>query len=68
MKDIGVEINLTKSVVSPCREMFEFAKVTGYNGKDVSALSWKAFLSQNTFLGRIQIAYSLLGRPMGITQ
>jgi len=38
MSKLGVSINLSKSVISskPC---FEFAKVTGYYGKDVSALS-----------------------------
>jgi hypothetical protein len=39
MESVGVAINLTKSVISPEKEMFEFAKVTGYNGKDVSAMS-----------------------------
>jgi hypothetical protein len=39
MKELGVGINLAKSVISPNRAVFEFAKVTGYKGKDVSAIS-----------------------------
>lgn len=66
MKKLGVAINLAKSVIAPKKAVFEFAKVTGHNNKDVSALSWKAFISQNTFMGRANIAFSLLGRPMGI--
>jgi ribosomal protein S13 len=40
MKKLGVGINLSKSVVSST-ECFEFAKVTGLNGHNVSAISWK---------------------------
>jgi len=47
MDKLGVSINLTKSVVSTTPS-FEFAKVTGLNGRDVSALSFKMFCSQNT--------------------
>jgi len=65
MSRLGVEINLSKSVVS-ANETFEFAKVTGHKGKDVSALPWKAFMSQDSVLGRANIAYSLLTRPLGI--
>lgn len=39
MEKLGVAINLSKSVIAPNRAVFEFAKVTGHNGKDVSALS-----------------------------
>lgn len=38
MEKIGVPINLSKSVVAQ-NKSFEFAKVTGHNGKDVSSLS-----------------------------
>lgn len=58
MKTIGVPINLSKSVVSST-QCFEFAKITGYKGKDVSALSWRMLISQNTLMGRANIAYSL---------
>jgi len=40
MDKIGVPINLMKSVVSSL-DCFEFAKVTGYKGTNVSAISWK---------------------------
>lgn len=58
MNSIGVTINLSKSVISNT-ECFEFAKVTGYKGKNVSALPWKAFISQNTLMGRVNIAFSM---------
>ena len=38
MKDLGVPINLSKSVLAT-NSSFEFAKVTGYKGKNVSAIS-----------------------------
>lgn len=37
MSKLGVGINLSKSVIAS-NETFEFAKVTGHNGKNVSAL------------------------------
>jgi len=66
MSDLGVEINLSKSVIAR-RPVFEFAKVTGYYGRDVSALSWKAFMSQRSFLGLLSICYSLIHREMRIS-
>lgn len=68
MSKLGVEINLSKSVIG-ANETFEFAKVTGHRGKVVSALPWKAFISQNTLMGRANIAFSLLNkglRPDGL--
>lgn len=65
MAELGVSINLSKSVIA-VNSTFEFAKVTGNNGKDVSALSWKAFISQNSWMGRANILFSLLNRPLGI--
>jgi len=38
MERLGVGINLAKSVVS-VTDAFEFAKVTGYHGSNVSAIS-----------------------------
>jgi hypothetical protein len=38
MSNIGMEVNVKKSVVA-VNETFEFAKVTGHRGMDVSALS-----------------------------
>jgi len=40
MKLLGVEINQAKSVVAN-RPAFEFAKITGFRGVDVSPISWK---------------------------
>jgi hypothetical protein len=61
MEDIGVPINVSKSVVARNASL-EFAKVTICKGKNVSAISWKMFISQNNLLGRVNIAYSLLGK------
>jgi hypothetical protein len=66
MNDLGVPINLAKSVVAPNKPVFEFAKVTGFYGKDVSAISWKGFLSQTSLMGRANLAFSLMTRPLGI--
>jgi hypothetical protein len=38
MKDLGVEINLSKSVISPKGNVIEFAKKTYLNGINVSSL------------------------------
>jgi len=54
MEEIGVPINLSKSVVAS-NSTTEFAKVTTHNGINVSALSWKMFISQNSMLGRVSI-------------
>lgn len=59
MEDIGVPINVSKSVVAT-NATFEFAKCTGHKGKMVGALSWKSLVSQNTLLGRVAVAYSLI--------
>jgi predicted DNA-binding transcriptional regulator len=61
MGKLGVGINLAKSVVS-FNKTTEFAKVTTHNGLNVSAISWKMFISQNTMMGRVNIAFSLLGK------
>lgn len=63
MERIGCGINLSKSVqaVNPT---FEFAKVTGHKGRDISALSWKALLSSPTLMGTVNFVYSLLNRDI----
>jgi hypothetical protein len=61
MDQLGLTINVSKSVVAK-NNSFEFAKVTGHMGHNVSAVSWKSFISQNTMMGRINIVYSLLNR------
>lgn len=59
MSRLGVSINLTKSVVSTTPS-FEFAKVTGLYGKDVSALSIKMFCNQDTWLGRANTLFHII--------
>jgi len=61
MRDLGVPINLGKSVVAN-NATFEFAKVTGHKGNFVSALSWKSFMSQDSMMGRANIAFSLFNK------
>lgn len=68
MKLLGLEINLSKSVVSPNGKVIEFAKNTYLKGHNVSGLPWKASLSQNTLLGRAILANALQEKynfPMG---
>jgi len=59
---LGVSININKSIVSPNKPVVEFAKRTGLNGYDVSALSFKEFLSNNGFFGRLQMTTKLIER------
>lgn len=65
MESIGVPINLSKSVVAK-NSSFEFAKVTGHKNQNVSAISWKMFVSQNTLMGRVNILFSLLQKGIEI--
>lgn len=52
----GVSLNMAKSVISHKKEpTVEFAKRTSLNGKDVSPISLKMFLNQDSFSGRIAI-------------
>jgi hypothetical protein len=52
----GVGLNMSKSVVSHKVEpVVEFAKRTSLKGKDVSPLSMKMFLNQESFKGRLAI-------------
>jgi len=62
---LGVSININKSIVSPNKPVVEFAKRTGLNGFDVSALSFKEFLSNNGFFGRLQMTTKLIERKWG---
>jgi hypothetical protein len=61
-KGLGVEINLTKSVIAKGKAVVEFAKRTGLNGYDVSALSFKEMISNNNFFGRLSIVTKLINR------
>jgi hypothetical protein len=50
----GVELNMSKSVISHGEKpTVEFAKRTSLKGKDVSPLSMKMFLNQDSFKGRL---------------
>lgn len=64
-KGLGVEINLSKSVLSPNKPVFEFAKRTIYFGKDVSAISFKDIIQSNSFFGRLATVSRLIKREYG---
>jgi len=67
MESFGVPINLSKSVVAN-NATVEFAKVVTHNGVDVSALSWKSFLSDSSSLmGRANILDFLLRKGLGLS-
>jgi hypothetical protein len=56
MDHFGVPLNLAKSVVSHLRiPVVEFAKRTSLNRVDVSPISLKMFLNQDSFAGKIAI-------------
>jgi len=56
MSSFGVELNMAKSVVSHGpKPVVEFAKRTSLLGSDVSPLSLKMFLNQESFKGRLAI-------------
>lgn len=47
MRSLGVEINLTKSIVSPSSSVFEFAKRTFNSGSDVSPIPFKQLIGHS---------------------
>jgi len=53
MKQLGVEINLSKSIVSPTRSSFEFAKRTVMDSVNVSAISLKQLISETSMAARL---------------
>jgi len=54
MSHYGVELNMAKSVVSSLKEpVVEFAKRTSFKSCDVSPISFKMFLNQDSFAGRL---------------
>jgi hypothetical protein len=61
MDALGVPINTSKSVCATV-PVTEFAKVTSFRGQNVSALSWKMFMSGNSLMGRVNIIFSILTR------
>jgi len=64
-KDLGVGINLSKSIISESKPVLEFAKRTSLNGEDVSALSFKELLTGNNFFGRLAITTRLINNKWG---
>jgi len=65
---LGVPINESKSVVtlaSSNHKVVEFAKRTSVDGVDCSPLSWKMFVSQDSYPGRLAII-DWLARRRGI--
>jgi hypothetical protein len=59
-----VTINESKSIISKL-PVVEFAKRTSYYGFDVSAFSFKEFISSDNFFGRLSIATKLVRRGIG---
>lgn len=64
-KELGVTINLSKSIISKDRPVLEFAKRTSVNGNDVSALSFKELLTSNNFFGRLSVTNRLVEANWG---
>jgi len=64
-KQLGVSINLSKSIISESKPVLEFAKRTSLNGKDVSALPAKELLSTNNFFGRLALTTRLIENSWG---
>lgn len=62
MTSFGVEVNVSKSVISPTGSTIEFAKRIVVDKVDVSPLSWKMVFSQDHFSGRVAIALWYLKR------
>jgi len=60
MKDLGVEINLSKSIVSPNKQVFEFAKRTIVTGVNVSSISFQQIISQSSIGARVADAASFI--------
>jgi len=59
-KQLGVEINMSKSIISLNKPVLEFAKRTSVNGVDVSALPFKELLTSNNFFGRLAVTTRLI--------
>lgn len=68
MSTIGVPINMSKSVVSELRPVAEFVKRVSVNGKDVSPFSWKQFITENTYLGRINTTIALFSKDKSLAE
>lgn len=57
---LGVEINLSKSILAPNRDVFEFAKRTYFKGTNVSAVPIKMFFTAHGIAGRVSLAWQFL--------
>jgi len=64
-QQLGVKINLSKSVIAVNRPVLEFAKRTSLKGEDVSALSFKELLSSDSFFGRLAVTTRLINNKWG---
>nr|UTQ48828.1 RNA-dependent RNA polymerase [Monilinia fructicola mitovirus 11] len=64
-KQLGVSINLSKSIVAESKPVLEFAKRTSVNGVDVSALPFKELLTSNNFFGRLAVTTRLVNNGWG---
>lgn len=64
-KELGVDINLSKSIISESKPVLEFAKRTSVKGVDVSALPFKELLSSNNFFGRLALTTRLIRNSWG---
>lgn len=64
-KELGVSINLSKSIISENRPVIEFAKRTSLNSVDVSALPFKELLTSDNFFGRLAVTSRLISNSWG---
>lgn len=64
-KQLGVSINLSKSIIAKSSPVVEFAKRTSVKGVDVSALPFKELVSNNSFFGRLSISTRLIRNNWG---
>jgi len=58
MKDLGLEINLSKSIVSPNLPVFEFAKRTVIGDNLVSGVTYSQINSNVSLSNRINNVYN----------
>jgi len=56
MGQLNVGVNLSKSLISENLNSFEFAKRTSTNSVDVSGVSWKQLIADDSLLGRANLA------------
>jgi len=68
MSSIGVPINMSKSVVAVNKPVVEFVKRVSVNGIDVSPFSWKQFITENFYLGRINTTIALFNKDISLAK